>query len=147
VTEEAAMSRFILPLASVEATLENAGGKGMSLAALTRAGLPVPDGFHVTTEAYRRFASENGLEACIVGALEDVAASDPVALEAVSRRIGHRGPHELEVSAPRPAEDLDWIERQLAGLAQAKEGAEALIARQGSAVLDIAQSGTMRNMG
>jgi len=36
------MPEFILPLSDPDATLENVGGKGMSLAKLSRAGLPVP---------------------------------------------------------------------------------------------------------
>ena len=31
-----------------------------------------------------------------------------------ARQYGHRGPHEIEVSLPRPAEDPDWIDRQQA---------------------------------
>ncbi len=31
-----------------------------------------------------------------------------------NRRYGHRGPHEFEISTPRPAEDPEWIDRQLA---------------------------------
>ncbi len=54
------MSTFVLSLADPQATLENVGGKGMSLARLTRAGLPVPGGFHITTEAYRQFVAANG---------------------------------------------------------------------------------------
>ena len=38
------MSQLILTLADLNATLENVGGKGMSLAKLSRAGLPVPGG-------------------------------------------------------------------------------------------------------
>jgi phosphohistidine swiveling domain-containing protein len=30
------------------------------------------------------------------------------------RQYGHRGPHEMELSRPRPAEDPGWIDRQLA---------------------------------
>jgi phosphohistidine swiveling domain-containing protein len=30
-----------------------------------------------------------------------------------NRRFGHRGPHEFEISTPRPAEDPDWIDNQL----------------------------------
>ena len=37
------------------------GGKGASLATLARAGLPVPDGFVVSTDAYRRFVREQAL--------------------------------------------------------------------------------------
>jgi pyruvate,water dikinase len=29
-------------------------------------------------------------------------------------RYGHRGPHEAELSIPRPAEDPDWLDKQLA---------------------------------
>ncbi|MGD9147355.1 MAG: PEP-utilizing enzyme [Anaerolineae bacterium] len=29
-------------------------------------------------------------------------------------RFGHRGPHEFELSYPRPAEDPDWLDRELA---------------------------------
>lgn len=62
------MLPIILSLSAIEATLETVGGKGMSLAKLTRAGLPVPGGFHITTEAYWRFVSENGLAAHLAGA-------------------------------------------------------------------------------
>lgn len=49
------------------------------------------------------------------------------------RKFGHRGPHEAELSIPRPAEDPDWIEKQLAGLRQTKEDVNALFARQETA--------------
>ncbi|WP_084960055.1 PEP/pyruvate-binding domain-containing protein [Thermoactinospora rubra] len=50
-----------LALDDPRADLPTVGGKGASLARLARAGLPVPDGFHVTTHAYRRFVAEHGL--------------------------------------------------------------------------------------
>ena len=37
------------------------GGKGQSLARLVSAGLPVPNGFHITTLAYNDFIAENHL--------------------------------------------------------------------------------------
>ncbi|WP_211239982.1 PEP/pyruvate-binding domain-containing protein, partial [Promicromonospora kroppenstedtii] len=47
-------SSFTLPLADPAAVeLATTGGKGASLARLAAAGLPVPGGFHVTTDAYR----------------------------------------------------------------------------------------------
>ena len=45
--------KLVLPLDDAAADLATVGGKGASLARLARAGLPVPAGFHVTTEAYR----------------------------------------------------------------------------------------------
>lgn len=39
-----------------------AGGKAASLGEMTQAGLPVPSGFCLTTEAYRAFVAANGLQ-------------------------------------------------------------------------------------
>jgi pyruvate,water dikinase len=39
-----------------------AGGKAASLGEMTEAGLPVPTGFCLTTEAYRAFVAANGLQ-------------------------------------------------------------------------------------
>jgi pyruvate,water dikinase len=47
-----------------------------------------------------------------------------------SRRYGHRGPHEIEVSAPRPAEDPGWIDKQLASLQHTARGVDELLAGQ-----------------
>lgn len=47
-----------------------------------------------------------------------------------AREYGHRSPHEFEVSLPRPAEDPDWIDRQLAGLREAPVDVNTLLARQ-----------------
>ncbi len=47
-----------------------------------------------------------------------------------ARHYGHRCPHEAEVSLPRPAEDPDWIDRQLAGLREAPVDVTTRLARQ-----------------
>ncbi|MEV5535730.1 PEP/pyruvate-binding domain-containing protein [Saccharopolyspora shandongensis] len=52
--------------------------------------------------------------------------------ETFARSWGHRCPDEFEVSAPRPAEDPEWIDRQLAGLRSAADPAE-LLTRQARA--------------
>jgi len=54
---------LLLPLDDPGATIERVGGKGASLASMRAAGFPVPDGFHVTTDAYRAFMTENKLAA------------------------------------------------------------------------------------
>jgi pyruvate,water dikinase len=43
---------------------------------------------------------------------------------------GHRGPHEAELSAPRPAEDPDWLDRQLAEYQQSPVDVEDLLAQR-----------------
>lgn len=80
---------FVLPLDDLDATLENVGGKGMSLAKLTNAGLPIPEGFHITTEAYRQFVIANDLQTGINEALKQVDTSQPSMLETASRTIGN----------------------------------------------------------
>jgi phosphohistidine swiveling domain-containing protein len=78
---------YVLHLVDPGATLEVVGGKGASLARLVAAGLPVPDGFHITTAAYRRFVVENDLQPGILAALETVDPSQPSTLEAASQAI------------------------------------------------------------
>ncbi|MBN1265668.1 MAG: hypothetical protein JXA25_09255 [Anaerolineales bacterium] len=81
------MKRFILPLEDKEATLEMVGGKGASLARLKNAGLPVPDGFHISTDAYRMFVKTNQLQPVIESVLDQVDLDVPSSLETASSRI------------------------------------------------------------
>jgi len=81
-------NRYVLPLSDPQATLEVVGGKGMSLARLARAGLPVPDGFHVTTEGYRYFVQVNDLQSQIMAILDMVDSGLPAELERASAAIG-----------------------------------------------------------
>ena len=50
--------------------------------------------------------------------------------EAYLARYGHRGPQEFEISVPRPAEEPDWLDRQLAQFRDSPVDAQALLARQ-----------------
>jgi pyruvate,water dikinase len=77
-----------LPLSDPSASLALVGGKGTSLSRLAQAGLPVPGGFHVTTEAYRDFVTANKLQPQILAAVQHVDAADHAALEAASAKIG-----------------------------------------------------------
>jgi len=79
---------FVVALDDASATLEKVGGKGASLARMAAAGLPVPPGFHITTAAYRRFITENGLQEQILSAVSTVTADQPATLEEASRKIG-----------------------------------------------------------
>ena len=44
----------------------------------------------------------------------DALARGTISRDTFNRRYGHRGPHEFEISTPRPAEDPGWIDDQLA---------------------------------
>jgi phosphohistidine swiveling domain-containing protein len=81
---------WILPLDARQATLEIAGGKGANLARLVRKGFPVPNGFIVTTSAYRAYVAANNLDRFILDTVEDLQADDPIALAAVSDAIRAR---------------------------------------------------------
>jgi pyruvate,water dikinase len=83
------MKTYTLPLSDPQADLETVGGKGMSLAKLANAGLPVPGGFHVTTEAYRQFVTANDLQPKIEAALRSADPALPSTLEAASQTIGN----------------------------------------------------------
>ena len=81
---------LILPLASEHANLATAGGKGMNLARLAKAGLPVPDGFFITTGAYQEFVAANNLKVWIDEQVTDLDRADPFALDAASSAIRKR---------------------------------------------------------
>lgn len=55
------MANFILEFNDLILSLERAGGKGLSLAGLMRNGVPVPDGFVITTDAYKRYVEDNNI--------------------------------------------------------------------------------------
>jgi phosphohistidine swiveling domain-containing protein len=77
----------LLPLDTDQATLEAAGGKGLNLSRLLRAGFPVPPGFIVGTTAYDAFVRTNRLAETIRTALHASSLDDPGALETASRTI------------------------------------------------------------
>ena len=45
-------------------------------------------------------------------------------------RYGHRGPHEVELSAPVPGDDPQWLEKRLADFTRSGVDVEALLAKQ-----------------
>jgi pyruvate,water dikinase len=93
---------YILPLKHKQATLEMVGGKGMSLSKLVTAGIPVPDGFHVTIAAYQNFVKANHIQPHINKQLDCIDFNNTKLLEDVSRQIGmlfHEGKIPQEVAA------------------------------------------------
>ncbi len=96
------MIRYVLPLAYKQATLEMVGGKGISLSKLLTAGIPVPDGFNVTTSSYQIFVEKNHIQPHINKLLDGIDFNNTSQLEDVSTQIGmlfHNGEMPEEVSA------------------------------------------------
>ncbi len=106
-------STYVLPLANSAVTLETVGGKGLSLSKLINDGLPVPNGFHITTGAYRTFVEMNDLQAKIPAALNNVDTSQPASLEAASASIG-----QLFADATLPEDLVEAIVTAYSGLNQ-----------------------------
>jgi pyruvate,water dikinase len=78
---------LVLALDSLGASLDRVGGKGASLARMAAAGLPVPPGFHLTTQCYRRFVDENHLAEPILAAAAQASADDPATFARASAQI------------------------------------------------------------
>lgn len=72
------------------ASVETLGGKCASLVTMTAAGMPVPPGFAVTTEAFDAFMVAAGIADATAALLADLDADDPAAVDAVSEAIRHR---------------------------------------------------------
>jgi len=70
--------------------LLTAGGKGASLGARLGAGLPVPEGFAVLTQAYRDFVDHNGFAEPVRRPVDEVTADDPAALAEAARALKER---------------------------------------------------------
>ena len=69
------------------AAVEELGGKCASLVDLTNAGMPVPPGFAVTTDAYTAFVQSSGVADDIHRLLAEADADDVASVDAVSMRI------------------------------------------------------------
>ncbi len=106
-----------------------AGGKGANLGELTRAGLPVPDGFVVGAPAYAAFCAESGLRERLAELLDGVDVEDTKALQAAS--VAAR---EMLDAAPMPpalAQEIRLRYEQLVG-----EDTEAPVAVRSSATAE-----------
>jgi rifampicin phosphotransferase len=106
------------------------GGKGANLGELTRAGLPVPPGFVVTTGAYDAFVEAGGLTDEILGLASQPQADDPAAFEAAAEKI-----HALFVRAATPDDVAAEVRAAYDRLANA-EG-EAVAVRSSATAEDL----------
>jgi pyruvate,water dikinase len=77
--------------------------------------------------------SSNG-ELASLGPVVGVArvARGDMTREAYLAHYGHRGPHEAELSTPRPAEDRHWLDEQLEVFRRSPVDVEGLLAKPGA---------------
>lgn len=112
------MSSCVLGFQDVDATNRLlVGGKGAHLAELSRLkGIRVPDGFCISTEAFRRVAGTSPVIGDLLGGLEHLTRHDTAGIERVSREI--RGAIEQAAIPADIAEDItDAVSRFGAGTA------------------------------
>jgi len=77
--------------------LPSVGGKGASLGEMASIGLPVPQAYVVTAQAFRRFLVDTGLEESLYSILEGLDVDDNAALEAAASKA-----KDLIMSVPIP---------------------------------------------
>ena len=105
------------------------GGKSASLGELTRAEIPVPPGFAVTTDAFERFLADSRKKIDVRAEISKLDAADESEVAATGRRI-----REAVVGLPVPAEVEDAI---LAAYRELQEsGAGSSVAVRSSATCE-----------
>ncbi len=78
---------YVIGLEEVSKASKNVGGKAANLGEMIRAGLPVPFGFAVTTEAYEFFLRFNKLDEKIAEILKDLDVDDQEKLNQKSKEV------------------------------------------------------------
>ncbi|AUI53393.1 pyruvate, water dikinase [Arthrobacter crystallopoietes] len=134
----------VLPLAKLDGgMLAWVGGKAANLGGLIAAGLPVPDGFCITTTAYQRVAAEVGLDAILAeletaagagasaGGNRDTSAEGAAALAGMAERARVA----LE-AAPMPEDIAEAVRAAYAELANNDAGRQLAVAVRSSATAE-----------
>lgn len=82
------MNELILPFSKIDkGNIPEVGGKGANLGEMVKSGFPVPDGFAVTTNAYKLFIEDNFLSKKISDYLKITDVNDPAQLDSTSKSI------------------------------------------------------------
>ncbi len=90
---------LVLPLAAISRqSLDIVGGKAANLGELRRLGLPVPEGFAVTTGGFDAFMAHEGLLDAVVRRVREVVPDDAASVRTASHDI-----QELVRNAPLPS--------------------------------------------
>ncbi|MDN5933647.1 MAG: hypothetical protein L0I24_21695, partial [Pseudonocardia sp.] len=124
------------------------GGKGANLGELTRAGMPVPPGFVVTTAAYDEFVAAHALAGAIVALAARPVDDDTAAFEAAAAEI--RGLFAAGAVPDGIAGAIDAGYRDLGGAvavrssATAEDLADASFAGQQDTFLNVRGAGAVR---
>ena len=83
--------KLILALSHIDKnSLSVVGGKGANLGEMAKHEFPIPDGFSVTTHAYKLFLKESSFEEELIAALSPLDPTDPQEVSKVGKMIRDR---------------------------------------------------------
>lgn len=128
-----------------------AGGKGASLGEMTRAGIPVPPGFVVLTNAFERFLDETDLGQEVHAELEKVDREVVHTAERASEQIqslilSHDMPHDIQQEIERSFRTLGAQYVAVRSSATAEDGAENAWAGQLDSFLNTTEATLLENV-
>ena len=112
-------------------SLPQVGGKNANLGEMIKMGLPVPEGFAVTVDAYQEALRQGGIEDEIYGTLSGL---DPMDLEALE--LAGQKARELVIAAGMPPEIKAHITEYYEALAKKYNAADLPVAVRSSATAE-----------
>ena len=134
-------ARYTCPLDEEGLGVSEIGGKGQSLARLASAGLPVPQGFHITTAAYDAFVAGHDLTSRITALLGNPAAGDTpdhAANSITALFADHKIPRQIAAEVLRAYHRLGSPPVAVRSSATAEDLPDASFAGQQSSFLNVA---------
>jgi phosphohistidine swiveling domain-containing protein len=134
-------ARYTCPLDEEGLGVSEIGGKGQSLARLASAGLPVPQGFHITTAAYDAFVARHDLTSRMTALLGNPAARDTpdhAANSITALFADHKIPRQIAAEVLRAYHRLGSPPVAVRSSATAEDLPDASFAGQQSSFLNVA---------
>ena len=121
-----------------------AGGKGASLGEMVQAGIPVPGGFVVLTDAFNYFLEKNALTTQVASVLASVDSTDSTAVETASITIrtlleSQSMPHEIAAAIHTEFDSLQSTFVAVRSSATAEDGAAHAWAGQLDSFLNVSK--------
>jgi pyruvate,water dikinase len=107
------------------------GGKNTSLGILTMAGLPVPPGFAVTAQAYRRALTDTGVDAALARMVSELDVEDSASLGRVATEA-----REMITGTPLPPWLVEQVDAAYATLSERSGQADLPVAVRSSATCE-----------
>ncbi|MBU2559412.1 phosphoenolpyruvate synthase, partial [archaeon] len=108
-----------------------AGGKGANLGEMTNVGLPIPPGFVVTSEAYKRFLDESGLRPRVNSVLDNTNVDNSTELQNSSKKI-----RKMIMEVAMPKDVAKWVNENYKKLCKSTGNSNVFVAVRSSATAE-----------